>query len=748
MADDDELHFTDDDVQADVEPNASQGPDRTAIARWRVLIVDDDPDVHAATEFALRDVFVLDRPLQFFHANSAAEAHALLQHEDDIAVIVLDVVMEEDDAGLRLVRIVRDELKLHETRIILRTGQPGYAPEMQAIRDFDINDYKTKSELTRTKLFTSLTSAIRSYDQIHSINRNRRALDKVVRWTSELMALSGVEAFAAGAIERLAALLGAPAAGLICVQYTSAQYSDSQRAVVIAALGRHAGYGGRSLAEVDDLSVRQAVQYCLQEKQNTYSAAGSVIFLLGHERCRVVAYIDPGDDIDADTRALADLFCTNIAVGLDNAFLFGRLHDHAYTDPLTALPNRLSLIEQLDKRLGTQDSARYTLALIDIDHFAEANDALGHSFGDQLLRAVAQRLLTALGSRCQFSRISGDTFAALGMVEDLMPAHLLALFSDPFVIDGQEMMLTVTIGVAHLADIDGNGIDAVKGANIALRRAKTGNRGEYSFYTRDMAVDIRERVRLLQALRHAIERQRLFLVYQPQLELQSGRVCGIEALLRWRTEDGQLIPPDRFIPIAEHSGMIVNIGDWVMRMACFQQAELAKHGFGQLRIGINVSVIQLRHPRFLVSLSTALADSGVNPSCVELEITESVAMEEADFISRMLDQIKALGVGIALDDFGTGFSSLSYLQRLKVDRLKIDRAFINDICTDDRARRIPELVIQLGQTLGFAVIAEGVEVQEQADALKSMGCDEAQGYFYARPMEVPMLIEWLSARKT
>ncbi len=647
MADDDELHFTDDDVPA----GTSQGPDRASIAPWRVLIVDDDPDVHAATEFALRDVIVLDRPLQFLHAKSAAQAHTLLQHENDIAVIVLDVVMEEDDAGLRLVRIVRDELQLHETRIILRTGQPGYAPEMQAIRDYDINDYKTKSELTRTKLFTSLTSAIRSYDQIHAINRNRGALDKVVRWTSELMALTGIHEFAAGAIKRLSELLGAPADALICAQYTTTQYVTNEGATVIAAAGRHARYADRPLSDIDDVAVRDAVLRCLQEEKSTYSTTGSVLFLLGRERCRVVAFIDAGRRIDADSRVLIDLFCSNIAVGLDNALLFARLHSHAYTDPLTSLPNRLSLIEQLDQRLGTQDSARYTLALIDIDHFAEANDALGHGFGDQLLRAVAQRLLTALGSRCRFSRISGDTFAALGMVEDLMPAHLLELFGEPFLIDGQEMMLTVTIGVAHLADIDGNGIDAVKGANIALRRAKTGNRGEYSFYTRDMAVDIRERVRLLQALRHAIERQRLFLVYQPQLELRSGKVCGIEALLRWRTEDGQLIPPDRFIPIAEHSGMIVNIGDWVMRMACFQQAELARHGYGQLRIGINVSVIQLRHPRFLASLSTALADSGVDPGFVELEITESVAMEEADFISRMLDQIKAFGVRIALDEF-------------------------------------------------------------------------------------------------
>jgi EAL domain-containing protein (putative c-di-GMP-specific phosphodiesterase class I) len=244
-------------------------------------------------------------------------------------------------------------------------------------------------------------------------------------------------------------------------------------------------------------------------------------------------------------------------------------------------------------------------------------------------------------------------------------------------------------------------------------------------------------------LRVAIERQRLFLVYQPQIDLATSRVCGIEALLRWRSEDGRLIEPSRFIPIAEHSGMIIGIGEWVLRMACFQQAEITRKGFPGISMAINISVAQFRHPRFIASVQSALADSGVDPGLIELEITESVAMEEIDFLGRTLDTMKALGVRVAVDDFGTGFSSLSYLQRLQVDRLKIDRGFIVDIATDERARRIPELVIDLGHKLGLSVIAEGVETPAQAETLKALGCDEAQGFLYCRPIEPHALLEWL-----
>lgn len=714
---------------------------------WRILIVDDDPDVHTTTTFALRGSEILGCPLIFLHADSAAQARKLLMLDRDIAVILLDVVMEEEDSGLKLVRNIREEFGMGETRIILRTGQPGYAPEMDAIRDYDINDYKTKSELTRNKLFTTLTSAVRSYRQIRTINENRRGLDLIVRASGELLALAGIRNFSAGVITQMSALLGVQPEGLICVQSPPDARLDHDGIIVIAAAGRYASLINMPIDEIGDAQVHAALNECLRAGQHIFGPDSTTLFFGSRTHRNMAAYLDAPLAVDDSCRQLLEVFCTNISIGLENTLLFSQLHDFAYFDSLTGLPNRRSLINKLDERLLGGERGRYTLVLLDLDGFAESNDALGNQYGDELLKAVAQRLHAILGSQCTLARLSGDTFAALGQIEQLLPAKLQAVFRETFVVQDQELMMSATIGIAHLVDIEGNGSEAIKSAYLALRRAKAKSRGECVFFTRDMALEIRERSRLLQALRVAIERQRLFLCFQPQMSLKTGSITGVEALLRWRTDDGKLIEPARFIPIAEHSGMIIGIGEWVMRMACFQQAALARAGFDTITMGINVSVGQLRHPRFLSMLQTALQDSSASAHLIELEITESMAMEEADFLTQTLEAIKLLGVRIAVDDFGTGFSSLSYLQRLSVDRLKIDQTFVAGICNNERGQGIPEVVIQLGHKLGLSVMAEGVENAAQAELLTRLGCDEAQGFHYARPMEAGDLTDWLRAAK-
>jgi len=233
-------------------------------------------------------------------------------------------------------------------------------------------------------------------------------------------------------------------------------------------------------------------------------------------------------------------------------------------------------------------------------------------------------------------------------------------------------------------------------------------------------------------------------VYQPQMDLLTRRPMGAEALLRWQTEDGKFISPDRFIPIAEYSGLIIDIGQWVLRTACHELVRLRQAGHRDLTMSVNVSQVQFRHPHFLDMLRSALQDSGAPPEFIELEITESMAMEEPDLLIKMLAQVKHTGVSIAIDDFGTGFSSLSYLQRLQVDRLKIDRAFVSEITGSARGSSIAEMVIQLGRNLGLSVIAEGVEDERQAQILQTLGCPLAQGFLFARPMAVPALYEWLN----
>ncbi|HYD94637.1 MAG TPA: EAL domain-containing protein [Noviherbaspirillum sp.] len=733
---DDDLVFLDETV-----PASDTRAQAEAKGVWRVMIVDDDTDVHSATTFALSNLEMQQRPLEFLHAYSAAEARELLAQEDDIAVILLDVVMEQEDSGLQLVRHIREVLKLSEVRIILRTGQPGYAPEIDAIRDFDINDYKTKSELTRIKLYTTVTAAIRSYEQIRAINASRRGLDRIVRASAELMALHGLNNFADGVIAQVARLLDMEGNGVLCVQ--ERPNGHERELQVIAAAGVHARIAG-ACQEVRDARIAQLLHRCIGQRNNIYGADFATLYFGGNANRDFAAYFDTRASLGEIDRRLLEVFCRNIAVGLDNVLLVTRLHDFAFYDTLTKLPNRTRLRELVDDALTGANRGDATLALVDIDHFSETNDALGHQFGDLLLLGVSARLQAQLGDQLVIARVAGDTFGVLGDAALVNPAVLLDLFEEPFSIDGQDVRLSATAGLVRLGDYEGRGTDALKDADIALKRAKQVQRAGHFYFSRSMGVDIRERVRMMHALRNAHENRELFVVYQPQIDLATRRPVGAEALLRWRTKDGSFVPPDRFIPIAEYSGLIIDIGERVMRDACTELVRLSKLGFDQFTISVNVSQVQFRHPRFLNMLRTVLAETQADPSRVELEITESIAMEEPDALIQLLGQVKQTGVSIAIDDFGTGFSSLSYLQRLQADRLKIDRSFVTEITSSSRGSSIAEMVIQLGRNLGLSVVAEGVEDERQAEILRALGCPLAQGYLFARPMAVDQLTAWLT----
>jgi diguanylate cyclase (GGDEF)-like protein len=704
------------------------------------MIVDDDADVHSTTTFALGALDMGGRPLEFIHAYSAAQARQLLATERDIAVILLDVVMEQEHAGLHLVRHIRETLKLADVRIILRTGQPGYAPEIDAIRDFDINDYKTKSELTRIKLYTTVTAAIRSYEQIRRIDDSRRGLNSIVEAGNALTALHGVRNFAAGALAQAAALLGERASGLLCVQ------GECGSVEVVSACGAWQGYEGRVLGSGTTPSLPAALARVLAEQRNDYADGAIALHLAGKSGRTFAALLDVPRSPTELERKLLDVFAANVAVGLDNVELMSHLHEAAFYDTLSKLPNRTRLIEILDATLAGPARDDATLCLVDLDHFAETNDALGHAFGDGLLAAVAARLRDSLDCQLTVARIGGDIFCVLGSSSQVHPDGILALFQQPFEIEGQTVQVSATLGLVRLAEHDGSGTDALKDADIALKRAKSQQRGGHFYFTRNMGVEIRERVRMMHALRTAFSTHELFLAFQPQIDLATRQPVGAEALLRWRTADGRFVPPDRFIPIAEYSGLIVDIGEWVLRTACAELVRLHAAGHGEFTMSINVSQVQFRHPQFLQVLRNALADTGAPPRYVELEITESMAMEEPDTFIEMLAQVKETGVHIAIDDFGTGFSSLSHLQRLRVDRLKIDRAFVTEITGASRGSSIAEMVIQLGRNLGLSVVAEGVEDELQARVLQQLGCPLAQGFLFARPMGGCDLSDWLAGQ--
>ncbi|MBC3874583.1 EAL domain-containing protein [Undibacterium sp. LX15W] len=711
---------------------------------WRVMIIDDDPDVHSATMFALGNLEIQNRSLSFLHAYSATEAREILAHESNIAVILLDVVMEQEDAGLTLVNYVRKTLGLHDVRIILRTGQPGYAPEIDAIRDYDINDYKTKSELTRTKLYTTVTSAIRSYEQICSITANQRGLELIVNASTELMSQKGMQNFAAGVLQQIVNLLGRKIEGLVCNSSDDGDSHDSADFNIIAGSHSFTPLIEQKIAKIDNPEIREIIQESLLAKKNIYALTSTVLFFENLGQRSVCVYLQtPLNELD---KRLIDVFCSNVAVGLNNVMLTSRLHKYAYFDPLTGLANRLKLLQTLNETLISPGREKTVLSLIDIDHFAETNDALGHQFGDLLLCAVAKKLLAHFGTSCHLARVGGDTFALLGDESLVNPDNISSVFQLPFNVDQQDVQLSSTIGLVRLGNYDGGSSDALKDTNIALKRAKSHQRSSYSYFTVDMGVEIRERVRMMHALRAAFENERLFVVYQPQIDMRTERAVGAEALLRWKTEDGQFVPPDQFIPIAEYSGLIVDIGEWVLRSACFELVDLHKAGFTDFKMAINVSQAQFSHPLFLQSLERALLDTQAPAQCVELEITESMAMTDPELLIRTLHHIKRLGAQVSIDDFGTGFSSLSHLQKLNVDKLKIDRAFVNEIGDKSGDGSIAKMIVQLSQSLNIKVIAEGVETEQQADTLMSYGCHLAQGYLYARPLTKEDLRVWLAKK--
>ncbi len=732
----DELYAFEDEVPVD----GVTGPHRPA-REWKVLVVDDDADVHQATLFALQDVQVFGRSIRFLHAHNVAEARRCLLDTPDLALVLLDVVMETENAGLELVDFIRNVAGLSATRIVLRTGQPGYAPEHETILRYDINDYKTKAELTRHKLLTTLTTAIRSYEQICAIEAHRSGLEMIVRSSAVFMEEEGLHTFAQGVITQLAALLGTQAEGLVCAQVArgGSQYR------VLAAAGHFSGLIDRPLDSLPDAEVRALLERSLQHHENVFSPVGVALYVGYRHGNDMAVFIDTHEAPQSTDRGLLDVFCFNIGNLLRNRHLLQRLHEFAFYDQLVGLPNRASFVDALDRRIAAGADG-FALALVDIDDFSATNDVMGHRFGDLLLNAVAQRLRESLRPQTVLARIGSDVFGVLGPQTAVNPEALMSAARAPLVIEGIAHKLSITCGYVQLQSDATAGVDLLKDASIALKRAKKDHKGHYVTFSAHLGAEARARALMLAELRAAFEAERLFLVYQPQVDLSTGELIGLEALIRWRTEDGRFVPPDQFIPVAERSGLMAPLGQWVMTSACMLMRDLIDAGLAPRRIAVNVSVVQLEDVAFADHVAQALKVSGLQGQHLELEITESVAVLPTAYLEATLAGLRAGGISIAIDDFGTGYSSLSYLERLPLDRIKIDRTFVRQI-TEPKGPRIAEMVTQLGRKLDLQVLAEGIEDAEVWGALLAMGCHEGQGYHIARPMDKADLLPWLRRQR-
>jgi len=415
----------------------------------------------------------------------------------------------------------------------------------------------------------------------------------------------------------------------------------------------------------------------------------------------------------------------------------------AYFDQLTKLPNRVLFEDRLTQAIEHANATGQMLAsvLLRLDGFQKIGATLGHAISDRLLLEVATRLNQAVAERTTIARFEGDEFALLltgvagpeTIIDTLR--QIVESMKLPFVLDEHELYLTASVGVSLFA-VDGNtALRLLKNAGVALNRAKSSGGNGYQFYRTDMNAQAMKRLSLEAELRRALDHDELRLHYQPQLELHTHRIIGAEALIRWQHPQLGLLPPADFIPMAEDSSLILLIGEWVLRTACHQLAAWNKAGLHHLRVGLNVSPRQFQEKDFRRTVARFLAESGINPSAIELEITETSIMGPAKDIVTLLTDLKEMGLSIAIDDFGMGYSSLSYLKRLPIDMLKIDRTFVNDSTHDSDAAALVLTIITLAHNLRMKVMAEGVETEGQLQLLRLLKCDEAQGFLFDRPLE-------------
>jgi diguanylate cyclase (GGDEF)-like protein/PAS domain S-box-containing protein len=412
-------------------------------------------------------------------------------------------------------------------------------------------------------------------------------------------------------------------------------------------------------------------------------------------------------------------------------------HDH-----LTDLPNRTLLNDRLTQAMTLAHRRGHQVAVLflDVDRFKHINDTLGHAIGDRLLQSVALRLLACVRRSDTVSRLGGDEFVILlsevRNAEDaaISAARILQALGQPHRIDQHELYLTVSIGIAIFPD-DGTEAEVIlKNADFAMYDAKQNHRNNYRFFESQMNARAMARRSLENDLRLAMERQEFSLHYQPKVNLKTGAIIGIEALIRWHHPERGLVPPVQFIPVAEDCGFIVPIGHWVLREACRQAQAWRDSGLPPMCIAVNISAVELRAKDFVANVCAILAETGLDPRCLELELTETFLMQDLESTAAVLRALKDLGVRLALDDFGTGYSSLSYLKRFPIDTLKIDRSFVCDLTTDADDASIVDAVISMGRSLHMMVVAEGVETQEQLNCLNRQGCPEGQGYLFSRPV--------------
>ncbi len=755
--------------------------------RASVLIVDDTP-----SKLVALSAIISGMALEIVTATSGEEALRQLLKQD-FAMILLDVNMPTMD-GLETSQLIRSRPSSAHTPIIFVTAQAYYSEDVRisayALGAVDFIYSPIIPEILRAKVrvFVDLFNlqrqvllqnehlenlvAQRTSALIKEIAERKRAEEKVKRLNRIYAVLSGINTAIVRIHDQQELFTEACRIAVEHGQFRKAWIGllDPNGEVVtpVAKAGFEEGHLDKiNLTTKDDEpNAWVLVARALREKtpivcndigtdpqmalwreealQHGYRSLVVFPLVVGDKVVGLFALnASEKDFFDADEMKLLTELAGDISFALEYIEKESRLNYLAYYDVLTGLPNRTLFQDRLDQALTSANrrEGRLALLLIDLDDFKHINDSLGHHAGDLLLQQLATRLAGSLREGDTVARIGGDEFVSIlsnvASEEDasVVTQKILKLAAEPYTIDGHELFVTCSIGISFYPKDGEDAETLLQHADAALYRAKKQGGNNAQFCTAEMNAKALQRLTLENELRHALKRQEFLLHYQPRVNLHSGEITGMEALVRWQhPKQGLLIPPGGFIPVAEDSGLIVPLGAWVLHTACAQNKAWQTAGFKPVCVAVNLSARQFRQQDLVELVTRTLQETGLDAAYLELELTESMVMQDVETTIVTLTRLKEVGVKFSIDDFGTGYSSLSYLKRFPIDFLKIDQSFVRDLNTDPDDAAIVKAIISMAHDLGLKVIAEGVETQEQKSFLQLGHCDEMQGYLFSKPV--------------
>lgn len=712
--------------------------------QWKILSVEDDAGYQASLIFALESLEVLGRGAELLCARSAFDAAQIIAQNPDISVILLDVVMEDDEAGLRLVGTIREVIGNSEVRIILLTGQPGMAPRDDVMHRYDIDDYWCKSELTNDHLLTIITSNIRTWDHLTQLTRARQGLQMVIDASHAISSKRDIASFTHTVLLEIGHILGIEKGGILCTLLQAQCEADD--ATILAATEEFTNLVGHTVKSIESSELRQAFHQAATRREHCFLDGYSLFYFNSTEidKREYLILIETRRPLLSTEVNLLQVFSENISTGFTNVALYNRLTELAYSDPLLCIPNRNWLMRELDNMSQT-DRQQAELVVLEIDDFTDIGIAFGEPFCNELLYCLYRQLVSALSPDIVIARIDHDAFALLtSSAQSLDQAFFAQFLSQPLIIADAEHRIAATVTVVALRLQPNRKPEQI--LRLAESTVETAHKQKlgYLAYNPGFEEDIASRYALLSELRSALSREQFYVELQPKVRLSDKKLLGFEALARWTLPDGQQIPPSQFIPLAETSGLIGKLDQLVLLQTCRALHELKAAGI-EVPIAFNVSSSDLTEPKFFNRMLKLIEDAGISPNQLELEITETQAVKDYSRISPSLRKLIALGMGVSIDDFGIGYSSLSHITDLAATTLKIDKSFVDRLGHSRADEQVVDMILRLGECFEFTIIAEGIETEQQRTALMNRGCQMGQGFLFARPMPLPQAIEWARA---